>query len=432
MFDLIVAGGGLAGIASAISASRSGLKTLIIERLSFLGGAATAGLVTPMMKNMLSSGESLNSDIYHEILERMKLSGDSGTHENLNPGWFNPEILKIILDEMCLESGVNLLFDSFISDASINNKEIKNIEVINKSGKNYYYSKYFIDATGDADLAVLAGCKYNSGNKNGINQAVSLRFMMSGVDLKIFSEWIEQIDPDKNVSPVCRDENNNILITTAYTSEDKGWNLAPIFKQGIEKGIIKQEDAEYFQIFSVPGQNGTIAFNCPRIYSEKPLDPTNAEDISYAYITGRKQIKRISEFCKKFFKGFENAFISEIAGSLGIRESRRIIGKYTLTENDIATAKKFPNSVAKSNYPVDIHSQEKNKSILQILPENDYYEIPLDSLIPENINNLIVVGRSISSTFKAQASLRIQPNCISMGEYAGKYAADILKEKAYE
>ncbi|HBG48724.1 MAG TPA: FAD-dependent oxidoreductase, partial [Cyanobacteria bacterium UBA9971] len=193
------------------------------------------------------------------------------------------------------------------------------------------------------------------------------------------------------------------------------------------EGVLKEEDAAYFQVFSIPGQKNSIAFNCPRISSDKELDPLNAEDVSYAYKQGRKQIRRLAEFCKKYLSGFEEAYVSQIAPQLGVRDSRRINGLYKLTEEDILNAKKFDNKVAKSNYPVDVHAKEKGKNELKHLPPDQYYEIPLESLIPENIENLLVVGRCISTTFKAQASIRIQPNCWSMGEYAGKYVADKIK-----
>lgn len=428
LWDLIVAGSGMAGIGAAISAARNGCNTLLIEKLSFLGGSSTGSLVTPMMKNMLSNGDSLNTNIYNQILDRLSITGNSGTHENLNKGWFNPEMLKCVFDDLCIEAGVKILFDTVVSSASVENNEIKSIEIINKSGKQILSSKYFIDATGDADIAAFAGVEFNSGNEKGINQAISLRFMMSGINMEVFAQWLKEIDPDDDVSPVCRDENGNILLTTAYTSEPMDWKLKPIFESGLKNKIILPEDVEYFQIFSVPGQKGTIAFNCPRIVSNRELNPLNTEDLSEALIIGRKATVRIADFCKKYFKGFENAFISQIAPLMGVRESRRIVGKYNLTEEDIISARKFENSVAKSNYPVDIHSQEKNKSMLIKLPENDYYEVPLDCLIPKNITNLLVVGRCISATFKAQASLRIQPTCIAMGENAGIYIAKQLNK----
>ena len=259
---------------------------------------------------------------------------------------------------------------------------------------------------------------------------MSLRFNMSGVNLDTFGEWLMQIDPDSGISSFFKNEKGHIFLTTAHTWEEKDWKLRPYFEKGIEKDLIKYEDAEYFQVFSIPGQNNSLAFNCPRIYSKEPLSPFNMWDVSYAYTTGRKQIRRIAAFCQKYFKGFENAYISNIAHQLGIRDSRRIEGNYCLSKQDILQAKKFKNPVAKSNYPIDVHAQKGEKNKLTFLKDNEFYEIPLESLIPKSIENLLVVGKTISCEFDAQASLRIQPNCWSIGENAGKYVSKKVMEKS--
>lgn len=420
-WDVIVAGGGSSGVAAAVSSAKEGLKTLLIEKYSFLGGTSTGALVTPMMKNVEDNGT-----LYSEILERLSKTGDSATHENGNPGWFNPEIMKCELDSLCEDYGVEVLFDTVITGAETKNGKLDKIKCFNKSGHSELSADIFIDASGDADLADLAGVPFNKGDETGKHQAFSLRFMMADVDVKVFSQWLNEIDPDSDISVTCKDVKGQILTTTAHTWDGNQWKLRPYFEQAVKDGILKHEDGAYFQVFSVPGQQSTIAFNCPRIYSEKNLDPLNMWDISYAYKTGRKQIIRIANFCKTYLKGFENASISQIAPMLGVRDSRRIEGKYTLTEEDIFSGKKVANNVAKSNYPVDVHSQEKGKSELKFLEKGDHYEIPEECLLNEKIENLIVVGRAISATFRAQASLRIQPNCWAMGEHAGKLAKKLL------
>lgn len=437
MWDLIVIGGGASGVAATISASRQKCKTLLIEKMGFLGGTATSALVTPMMRNMLDKDQHLTKGIYLEVLDRLRELGHSSIHEDGNPGWFDPEMMKCVLDDICEESGVEVLFDTIVTDVKVQDDILISVKTFNKSGYNELEAKYFIDATGDADVAALAGVPFKLGNceKNyhytfieegdHNHQAFSLRFMMGNVDLEAFGNWLQKIDPDSGVSPVVKDEKGQILLTTAYTSEDKGWKLKPYFNKAIEDGILHPEDAEYFQIFSIPGQNKSIAFNCPRIYSDKNLNPLNMWDLSYAYKIGRKQIRRLAEFSKKYLPGFKDAYITEIAPQLGIRDSRRIEGLYELTEEDIFTAKKFSQPAAKSNYPVDVHSQQKGKSELRFLPEGEYYEIPVESLMPKDFSNLFIVGKTISATFKAEASLRILPNCMAIGESAG----DIVSEK---
>ncbi len=422
-WDIIVAGGGLAGVSASIAAGREACRVLLIEKMGFLGGCATASLVTPMMINNDSEGNPLNRGLYVEILDRLSRTSNSAKHTNGNPGWFNPESMKFLLDEMCEESGVDLLFDTQLIGVKADEDRIHSVECFNKGGLRQFYADYFIDATGDADLAFYAGVPTESEE----HQSLTLRFNMDNVNLIAFSQWLTDLEPEMELSSVEFIDSDNILLTTAHTSENIGWKLRPYFQLAIKDGVIKPEDAEYFQVFSIPGQKNAITFNCPRIYAEKPLNPLDPWDISYAYIQGRKQIRRLEKFCKFYLTGFEDAYISQIAPGLGIRDSRRIDGRYKLTDNDILNSKKFKNKAASSNYPIDIHGNSKDKSELTVLSKIDHYDIPQECLMPENISNLLVAGKPISATFKAQASARIQPNCMAMGEYAGKYWASKIK-----
>jgi hypothetical protein len=425
-FDLIVTGGGPSGCAAAISAARKGLKVLIVEQMGFLGGSATATYVTPMMKSALTDGTILGGTIYREVLDRMRQEGYAEVYSDGNPGWFAPEMMKFTLDEIMEEAMVKVLFHSSLLECQVSRRLIKKVNILTCGGLRQLSARYYIDATGDAALAAAAGVPFEVG-KDGITQAMSHRFMMTGVEIDKFADWLEQIDPDKNVSPVYRTDKGEILLTTAYTSEDKPWALRPYFMEAIVNRLLKPYDADYFQLFTIPGQKGTVAFNCPRIYSKKPLSPLNPVDISYAQISGRKQIKRLAGFCNKYFPGFEHAYISNIAPNIGIRDSRRIKGKYTLTLEDIKSGKKFNNAVARCNYPVDVHSSSDNlPGGLTYLDQSNYYEIPLESLETNEIENMLVVGRSISAEFEAQASLRIQPVCWTMGESAGNIVAERL------
>ena len=327
-YDVIVACGGLAGFSAAIAAARNNCSVLIIEKNCCLGGCATMGLVTPMMKNVDSSNKPLNPGLFDEITGRLTETGDCAAHSNGNAGWFNPEKLKILLDEMCEENKVDVLFETQVVGAMTDNNLVVSVNCINKAGLVQFDADYYVDATGDADLASYAGVSFEADE----HQALSLRFVMDNVDVCRLSEWLTELEPEMVMSSVDFTEQNTVLLTTAHTSEDIGWKLKPYFQLGIRDGVILPEDAEYFQIFTIPGQSNAVAFNCPRIYSEKPLNPLNPRDISYAYIQGRKQIKRLEKFCKTYLTGFEEAYISQIAPNLGVRVSRRINGVYKLTE----------------------------------------------------------------------------------------------------
>ena len=422
--DVLVSGGGSAGVAAAVSAARKGAATYLIEKNTFLGGMATGGLVTPMMKNALDANTILTKGLFLEICNRLVQTGGGATFRDGNPGWFNPEIYKLVLDEICTEAGVKLMFDNQIISCETSNKLLKNIFCINKGGCFSISAKEFIDATGDGDLISLSGVSYESAENNN-RQAMSLRFMMAGIDLKTLGKYLQENDKAED-SPVYFLDSGDILLSTAYTFE-KDWTLKPFFEKAIKNKDLLTEDAAYFQIFSIPGSKDLLAFNCPRITpDEKSLDPLKNEDTSWLLIHGRQMIKRISNFCKKYLPGFENSYICQIAPLIGVRESRRLIGQYVLNADDIVNGKKFEDSIADSNWPIDIHpSRITEKGQLRHPPKNDFYQIPLRSLLPKEneIKNLIVAGRCLSATFEAQGSARIQANCWAMGEAAGELAA---------
>ena len=430
--DVLVAGGGSAGVAAAVASGRSGAKTILIEKNTFLGGMATGALVTPMMKNALDAKNILTKGLFLEVCDRLVKAGGGATFKDGNPGWFNPEIYKWVLDEMCLESGDKLMFDNYIVETHCNESLLQKIFFFNKGGCFSISGKEFIDCTGDGDLISLSGVSYESGKEDD-RQAMSLRFMMSGVNLETFAKWLQENDKNGD-SPVYFLDNGDILLTSAYTFE-KNWTLKPFFEKALRNKDLEKEDAAYFQIFSVPGSPGLVAFNCPRITPEtKTLDSLNNEDSSWVLVHGRQMIKRTSNFCKKYLPGFEKAYVCEIAPLIGVRESRRLIGQYVLTADDVLSARKFDDGIAKSNWPIDIHPSTIRKgevaSPLRRPPDGDYYQIPLRSLLPKEneIKNLIVAGRCLSATFEAQGSARIQANCWAMGEAAGLLASKRVYE----
>ncbi len=422
-YDLIIAGGGTAGIATAISAAKSNLSVLVIEKNTYLGGSMTGALVMPMMKNMLKNGENLSGELVNELMSEMRKTGDALTYSDKNTGWFNSEMLKCTLDDMFEKYEVDVLFDSVVTGAKLSQNQIKNIEITYAGQTKYFEAKYFVDATGNGDLASLCGVKFKNGN-DGINQAMTLRFVAGNVDIKKFAEFLKSIDDDREISPISK-VNGEIHLSTACTWDNDIWILKPYFVQAVKDGVLKEEDCAYFQIFTIPNQPASIAFNAPRIFAEKSLNPLNPEDTSYAFIQGRKQIRRLMAFCKKYLPGFENAYVTQIAPMLGIRDSRRIEGEYELSEYDILACKKFKNTAAKSNYPIDVHSLKKNENILNKISEDDYFEIPLEAMKAKGVSNLFIAGKIISATFLAQAALRIIPNCLSMGESLGKYIAKL-------
>ena len=431
-FDVVVIGGGTAGCAAAYAAGMAGLKVLLIEKSIHLGGTITSALVVPAMK----CGEhQINTEFYEALVAELKTMGGQATYEG-NEGWFNPELTKIALDNLMRKAAVEVFFDTHIQDVTVQGRRItrmkiskemlsvynETLEEIDKDLSEYIEAKYYVDATGNCEIGKLCNCEFL--DKKEEQQPVSLRFLMGGVDVPKFAKWLEEFDKNRNVTTV-EDINGFIHLSTACTwDKDKEWALAPLFEDAVQKKILKKHDWNYFQIFTVAGMPTNIAFNCPRIIDY--TDTIKVKNMSKALQLARRSIFRLSNFCKIYFPGFEKAYISNIADMLGIRVSRRIKGKYVYTADDIISGKKFDHPVAISNYPIDVHSTEKGKSTLRIVKD---YQLPLESLMSADIDNLYAAGRCISADFMAQGAIRVQACCFSMGVGLGKYLAECEKSQ---
>lgn len=407
-YDLVIAGGGTAGCACAYIAGNLGLKVLLIEKNSFLGGSITSSLVIPAMK---TSENAINNEFFDKFYDELCAINGAITYIDGNRGWFNPELVKIILDKLMLEAHVDVYFESKIGKIEKTlSSYIATIESDNNLSfqpelSNSIETKYLVDATGDAKICQILNCDFLEKKY----QPVNLRFIMSGVNVKDFSDWIMALDKDRDITTSCEIDGYTYL-STAYTwDKNNNWALRPVFEAAIKEGVITEADSNYFQVFSVAGTADSIAFNCPRLVNVT----------KNPYIEGRQSILRLANFCKKYLRGFENAHISSIANSLGVRVSNRVKGKYIYTADDLRTGKKFKNPVVISNYPIDVHSNKKDNSTLEKVFQE--YQLPIESLIVDD--NLFVIGRCISADFEAQAALRIIPSCFSMGEGLAKYIA---------
>ncbi len=420
MYDIVICGGGTAGCACGYTAAKLGLKTLIIEKNIHLGGSITSALVIPCMK---SEKKDINCDFYNNFVKKMSAYNGNITYCDGNDGWFNPEIAKIVLDEMLTGAGCDILFDTNVADVFCEEKLIKSIRVSSKMLSLYIDSKYYVDSTGDGNFSFLAKNKILENFKNF--QPMTLRFHVSGVDSEKFSNWITEFDKNRDVTTACT-VNNEIHFSTACTwDSNKDWALRCIFEEAAANGDLKEEDTAYFQMFTVPGMPGTVSLNCPRIICSKEPDPLKPEDVSTALITGRKQIWRLYNFMKKYFPGFENSFISNIADMPGIRVSRRVQGKIVYTKKDILSGKSYENPVLCADYPIDIHSYKKDTSVLEKAMQP--YELPIEALCASDYSNLFIAGRNLSADFEAQAALRIQTSCFSMGEAVAKHIAKLMQ-----
>jgi len=419
-YDVVIIGGGTSGVSCAWNCAKLGLKTLVVESGTYLGGSITSSLVIPAMK---TSKNSINNDFFNFLYKKLEKLGGAITYCDGNKGWFNPELTKIALDILMKEAGVDVIFESRVTHVNRNKSKILSINIETNYSDNSLASnnvlslpiesKYYIDATGDGNFCQKINCEILENFENDF-QPISLRFIMSGINVEKFSNWLMAYDTDRNVTTSCTTGGYTYL-STAYTwDNDVKWALKPLFERAIADGCITSEDSNYFQVFSIAGTPDSVGFNAPRIIKK---DISRSE----AYKLGRESILRLSQFCIKYLPGFENAYISSIANSLGVRVSNRIKGKYIYTYEDLISGKKFDNPVLISNYPVDIHSDKKGKS--KLIKTEQEYQLPIEALMVKGYENLFVIGRCISAEFKAQAALRIIPSCFSMGEGLAKYLA---------
>jgi len=408
--DVLVVGGGTAGVVAALAAARNGAKTMLIENLGFLGGSQSAALVTPIM-DFHCDGKPLIAGIHLEMIDRINALGE-------NEGvWHNPEALKRVYEDMCAEASVELRYYTQAVDVMMSGKSIAGVLAASKAGLEGFLARQVIDCTGDADVAVAAGVPFQKGRESdGMNQPASLRFIAGGVDAERLASFLRgRGHPVPDLAH----------IEVGY-AKGGAQNLGELWEAGAARGEIPAgEEGVYIQFFTLPGCPGLVAFNCPRVCR---VDGTDSASLTWAAIEGRKRIERLLGFCQRNLPGFEKAFVALSAPMVGIRESRRIEGEYTLTVHDFMAAAKFPDAVAKSRYPVDIHNPDREGVTVVTLPPGDYHDIPYRCLVPKDVNDLLVAGRCVSATFEAQAAIRVQANCRALGEAAGTAAAMCVAE----
>ncbi len=381
-FDVAVIGGGLCGVNAAIASAREGKKTILIEKYGFFGGMATAGLVNPFMSYCAhQTNEMINKGLFGELLKNMFERGGTNILQCYH---FNEQILKIVLDDMILKSGAKTLFHAVMYDAEVNGAEISAVLCATVAGSIRIKAKRFIDATGDAHLAAYAGVAYECGDDNGGPcQPMTTNFHIANID------W----------SKYDRQKANELY--RQYKKEGKITN-----------------PRENILAFTLPAKN-MMHLNSTRIAGKNPLDP---EEKTEAEFIGRRQVWELFRFLKENVAGLEDAYLVAIGDEIGVRESRRIAGEYRLTEDDVLQCRKFDDGICCCSYDIDIHHSGEG-GICKKLPPEEYYTIPYRSLVPIGTENLLVAGRSISSSHVAQSSFRIMPVTACMGEAAGIAAA---------
>jgi len=395
--EIVVIGGGPSGIGAAISAARSGSDVLLVEQTSMLGGMGTAGLV-PMFAPVSDGLRVLYGGIFQEVnLEMCHRMGVAAWVE----GWqsIEPETLKRIYDEKAIEAGVKLLFSVKLCEVEIADGRINAVLVATSQGLKRITGRLFIDATGDALLAKLAGAPFQFGDENGQTMSPTFCAEFAGIDY----------------ATVERDEANG-LSARKYWFDLTAKGKAPFQER-------------HFVSMKRQGARMTAGSNIGHLYGMNGVDEW---ELSRGYVDGRKMVAQIEQFFKHHVPGFENADLICTAALMGIRETRRIEGEYILCQADYEARSEFEDAIGRCCYPIDIHASTKNAKeqakAEEVFTHSAYkagesYAIPFRSLIPKGIKNLLVPGRALSADRCIQSSLRIMPACFVTGQGAGVAAS---------
>jgi hypothetical protein len=402
--DVIVAGGGPAGIGAAAAAARGGAKTLLLEQYGILGGQATAGLVLHFQRWSIH-GKRVAGGIPWEFARRI-------TERNLrynppgpwNSGWegigippFDPEHLKYVADRILVESGVEILLHTFVCGVLQQDGKVNGLLVENKSGRQAFLAKIIIDATGDGDVAAFAGAPFEKGSPvDGTMQAMTMCFRVAGADYAGLSQ--HPMDA---------------------SAQDATVRAAML--QAIERGELPALGGPWI----VPSVRGEYRINAVRQWG----DCTRAEDLSRAAVEGRRVVWVYFDWLKANFPEFHQAYVMDTGLQIGTRESRRILGDYVLTIEDVKSGRRPHDTIALGAHGVDIHSThaaDPGHHRMDWL--SGAYGIPYRCLLPRGLENLLVSGRCISVTHEALASTRVMTQCMELGEAAGTAAAMSVKQ----
>ncbi|AGA57405.1 Pyridine nucleotide-disulfide oxidoreductase [Thermobacillus composti KWC4] len=412
MHDVAVLGGGPAGIAAAIAAARGGAKTVLVERYGFLGGMSTAALVYPWMTFHTETGRQVIRGIAQEIVDRLIERNASPGHLRDTIGFtysltpFDPEVYKVLAHEMLKEAGVDLLLHTWADDVLVRNGRIEHVTLRGKSGPLKLQARMFVDATGDGDIAYRAGAPWEQGNREGRVQPMTMKFRMRGVNVDEIKDYMKR-HPEEFYERSLISELDRLPLTgvMGFYSIWKRAGL-PIAREGLLFFIGPRGDEALINVSRVPG-----------------LDPTKAEQLTEAELEGRRQALMLERFFRESVPGFRHAVLAQVGTQIGVRETRRIRGLYMLNGEDVLSGRRFDDCIARSGYPIDIHNPSGGGVTTGMIRDGGAYDIPYRSIVPLGVENLLLAGRCISATHEAQATARLTPSCMAVGQASGAAAA---------
>jgi hypothetical protein len=413
---VLVVGGGPAGLGAALGAAAAGAEVVLAERYGFLGGNATAALVMPLMSfytrrgtpsqtgatNLApldhAPGDPVVAGALQTLLERLVAAGGA-IPPSERTGFvvpFDPEVFKLVTLDLLDEAGVKFLFHA-LATGVIGDSRPEGVVFETKSGPLVIKARALVDCTGDGDVAALAGAPFEVGRDiDDLVQPMALMFRMIEFERETFAAYVR-----------------------AHPDQWRGVHgLSALIKEATAAGELDLQ-REDILFFGTPHER-EISVNCTRVTR---VLGTDVWDLTYAEWASRRQMRQVAAFLRYYVPGFEQAYVVQSGTTIGARETRRIVGEYQLTADDVLEAKKCDDVIARGSYPIDIHSPTGKGTFLQSLPPGEAYDIPLRCLLPQRVDHLVVAGRCISGTHEAHSSYRVMPIAMATGQGAGVCAA---------
>jgi hypothetical protein len=437
--DVLVVGGGVAGVSAAVTAARNGLRTLLLENQTSLGGLATNGYVTGVA--------GMIEGTCKEWLERLDAEGYLYNRPHLPT--IDPERGKFVLEGMLLEAGARILYGAYAIDATAEGGKIREVICHTKAGRMTVSAGIIIDATGDGDVAAYAGVPYEVGSPEfgGFNMSTTLAFRMANVNLRKYGkankEWFTRQAAAQRVWP-------------------KMGLIAELEEKAVENGDLPFfifPTALIYPVPQTPEEDSDVTVMTTHSFHTRNTD---VEDLTRQIIEQHQQIAWMERFFRKYVPGFERCRVSGLANLHGVRDSRRIVGQYILKDEDVVCARKFEDGIAKfpeffdTHHPTsprlgfmrhvhldepkepavcrpaqcsgDMHPFFKPGGYEARVNPLEYCEIPYRSLVPLKVDNLLVAGRCVSAEFNAIAAVRVIAPSMSTGQAAAIAAAFCIKE----
>ena len=412
--DVVVVGGGVAGVSAAIASARTGVDTLLVERYGALGGNLTIGLLEASMSFHDRQGKQLIGGIPDEIIQRLKAAGGTVGHVVDDVGYagtvtpYDPEELKMVCLEMTQEAGVRLLLHTWVVRAICTSGRLSGIIIENKSGRQVIEAKVFVDCSGDADVSALAGVQFEIGRaSDGLTQPMSILFKLGNVDVDGVLGYVQDHPEDFKTW-------DRSLDRLKASKSIHLWGFGRILEDGYARGTLPFQRSEMH--VQIDPKRGEAIINATRVSG----DGTSTADLTRAEVALRKQVKALVAHLRAMCPGFQDAYLMTTAMGVQVRETRRIVGEYTLTKDDVVNGTQFADAVVLSGFPADLHAPD-GKGMESLITAT--HQIPYRCLVPKDVDGILVAGRCVSGTREALGAIRQTAPAMAMGQAAGTAAA---------